>query len=231
MSVFNIEKISLSYSDNLILEGVSLCVKKGEFIGLIGPNGAGKTSLLRIMLGLESPTEGKISKKPNNIGYVPQRGYSRDNQVPLSVLEVVNLGSRGNIKNAMLALNSVNMGDDTSKRFNDLSGGQQQRVLIAKALAGNPDILLLDEPTTGIDDKSQAEFFEILNDLHKKEIAIIMVSHDIDTVLKTVDRVICLNRNIIYDGPPMNFETNKSLPRLYGNHHIVLSHKHGDIHA
>lgn len=217
--------------NNLILDNISFCVHAGEFIGLIGPNGAGKTTLLKVLLGLTPATHGKLSKKPKAIGYVPQRGYTHDNQVPLSVLEVVKLGSRGNLEQAKQALHDVKMQDAAGKRFTELSGGQQQRVLIAKALAGSPSILLLDEPTTGIDESSQADFFDILTKLAKRDISVIMVSHDVDTVLRLVTRVICLNRSVLYDGSPKHFEADKYLPRFYDQQHMILHHKHGEPHA
>jgi zinc transport system ATP-binding protein len=225
------DHIGIQLGNDVVLDDVSFCVHAGEFIGLIGPNGAGKTTLLRILLGLLSPTQGQLSKKPRNIGYVPQRGYTHENQVPLSVLEVVKLGSRGDITRANQALSDVNMQDAAHKRFTELSGGQQQRVLIAKALAGNPAILMLDEPTTGVDSNSQAEFFETLSRLHKKGLAVLMVSHDVDTVLRVVTRVICLNRSILYDGSPKHFEADKYLPRLYNHQHVLLHHRHGEGHA
>lgn len=222
------DNIGVTIGSNIILEDISFCVHAGEFVGLIGPNGAGKTTLLRVLLGLMLPTQGQLSMKPQNIGYVPQRGYTHDNQVPLSVLEVVKLGARGNNERAKQALLEVNMQNAARKRFTELSGGQQQRVLIAKALASNPTILILDEPTTGVDNNSQAEFFETMFRLHKKGIAVVMVSHDVDTVLKVVTRVMCLNRSILYDGPPQHFEEDKFMPRLYNQQHVLLHHQHQD---
>lgn len=198
----------------------------GEFIGLIGPNGAGKTTLLKVLLGLLEPTGGQLSKKPQSIGYVPQRGSSYDAQVSLSVIEVVGLGSRGEFDEAKQALSEVRMQAFAKHRFTELSGGQQQRVLIAKALASKPNILMLDEPTTGVDSHSQADFFDTLARLHKNGLAIVMVSHDVDTVLSVVTRVICLNRTIVYDGTPEHFETDKYLPSLYNQQHIMLHHRH-----
>jgi zinc transport system ATP-binding protein len=214
-----------------VIKDVSFCVHTGEFIGLIGPNGAGKTTLLKVLLGLLQPAEGKVTKMPDVIGYIPQRGYTLDNQVPMSVIEVVRLGSRGGAAQADQALSEVKMSEYTNKRFSELSGGQQQRVLIAKALAAQPSILILDEPTTGIDEQSQTEFFETLSRLQKKGITILMVSHDVDTVLKLVTRVICLNRSVIYDGAPEHFEPDKYLPNFYNHQHSKFHHKPGGTHA
>lgn len=160
------------------------------------------------------------------IGYIPQRGVSHDSQIPISVLEVVKLGSMGNTTLALEALNEVSMTKSVHKRIDELSGGQQQRVLIAKALASKPSMLILDEPTTGIDERSQEEFYTILRKLRDIGITVVMVSHDVDTVLSLVSRVICLNRTILYDGSPKHFEADRYLPKLYGQQHNVLHHQH-----
>lgn len=123
------------------------------------------------------------------------------------------------------------MHDFAKRPFTQLSGGQQQRVLIAKALAGNPSFLILDEPTTGIDENSQANFYKLLEDLNHKGIGIVMVSHDVDAVLRQVSRVICLNRTILYDGAPEHFEAERYMSQLYAEKHKLLHHKHGGHHA
>jgi ABC-type Mn2+/Zn2+ transport system ATPase subunit len=111
--------------------------------------------------------------------------------------------------------------------FAELSGGQQQRVIIAKALAGNAEVLILDEPTTGIDERSQADFYALLTDLQARGVTIILVSHEVDTVLSMVSRVLCLNRSLLYDGPPEHFETDTYMPATYTAHHRQLHHQHG----
>lgn len=227
--LIDIDNASVQLGTELVLNNVSLCIHQGEFIGLIGPNGAGKTTLLKIMLGLLQLTGGTIKRAKNNVGYIPQRGRQQDLQVPLSVLEITNLG--GNKQQALHALQAVGMAEAAGKRFADLSGGQQQRVLIAKALACQPQLLILDEPTTGIDEPSQAQFYQLLKELLAKNIAIIMVSHDIESVLNLVTRVVCLNRTILYDGAPEHFEADTHLPGFYGGQHRILHHKHGENHA
>jgi len=184
------------------------------------------------MLGLQTPTGGTVKRLHNAvIGYVPQRGNLYSGQIPISVLEVVKLGSRGSDEAARQALDAVSMLDMSHKLFTSLSGGQQQRVAIAKALASNPSMLLLDEPTTGIDEASQHEFYKILQSLQDRGLAIIIVSHDIDAVLNLVTRVICLNQTILYDGSPEHFESDKYLPSLYKAQHRLLHHHHGEHHA
>lgn len=230
--LIDIDNLSVKFGAETVLQDISFCVHSGEFVGIIGPNGAGKTTLLRAMLRLLQPTTGRVRLVRNGkIGYIPQRSAMHDSQMPISALEVVKLGARGNESIALQSLAAVGMANAASKRFTDLSGGQQQRVFIAKALASNPAILVLDEPTTGIDEHSQTEFYTLLRKLQAKGIAIIMVSHDIDAVLRLVTRVVCLNRTILYDGVPEHFETGKFMPAIYKDQHRMLHHHHGGQHA
>lgn len=222
------DNIGVTYGPEVILKGVSLCIHGGEFVGLIGPNGAGKTTLLRVLLGLSRPRHGSVTMaKGVRVGYIPQRGNLALPQVPVSVHEVVMLGARGDAAAAKAALAKVKMSDSSHKTYGSLSGGQQQRVAIAQALASNPDLLFLDEPTTGIDEHSQAAFYAILRGLQQQGITIVMVSHDVDTVLTLVTRVVCLNGSIVYDGPPEHFEADKYLPDMYKKQHMLLHHHHG----
>ncbi|MGF7228712.1 MAG: metal ABC transporter ATP-binding protein [Candidatus Saccharibacteria bacterium] len=230
--LLDIDNVGVTLGGDKAIDQISFCVHSGEFIGIIGPNGAGKTTLLRTMLGLQKPSRGTITRPHVDVmGYVPQRGNLYNGQIPISVLEVVTLGSRGSNTQARQALESVSMLQYAGKPFIDLSGGQQQRVAIAKALASNPNILLLDEPTTGIDESSQQEFYGILRNLQAHGLTIVMVSHDVDAVLNLVTRVICLTQTILYDGAPEHFESDKYLPSLYKTQHRLLHHHHGGTHA
>ena len=223
--------ITISLNGNIAVKDVSLCIHQGEFIGLIGPNGAGKTTLLRALLGLTKPSHGTIKHGKHTLGYVPQRGNAYGNTIPLSVLEVVKLGARGSRLVAEEALAAVDMLQATKQSFTELSGGQQQRVMIAKALAAKPSILFLDEPTTGIDESGQAAFYSILRQLQAQGLTIVIVSHDIDAVLNLVTRVICLDRQILYDGTPEQFEAEKYLPPSFKARHHILHHHHGEAHV
>lgn len=224
--LIDVDNVHVRFGAETALLSVSFCIHQGEFVGLIGPNGAGKTTLLRVVLGLLRPSTGQVRRQDATIGYIPQRGDLYNGTVPISVLEVVKLGSRGSATAALRALSDVHMQDMAGRRFTELSGGQQQRVAIAKALASNADILILDEPTTGIDERSQASFYELLRSLQGKGITIVMVSHEVDTVLKLVTRVICLNQTVLYDGPPQHFEADKYLPKMYKAQHMQLHHHH-----
>lgn len=221
----------MSLGTDLALQDISLCIHAGEFVGIIGQNGAGKTTLLKTLLGLQKPTRGEVHKQKSVVGYIPQRGRLYDGLVPISVLEVVRLGSSGKKKSALEALQKVGIKELAHKRFTELSGGQQQRVIIAKALAAEADLLLLDEPTTGIDEHSQASFYALLQELQEQGITIVMVSHELDTVLNLVTRVICLNRTVLYDGDPAHFEADKYMPAEYKAEHRRLHHAHGATHA
>jgi len=225
------DDLTVAFEGQPVLDRVSLGIKRGEFIGIIGPNGAGKTTLLKALLGLQPIDSGTIiTNKKASIHYVPQRGTLYNGIVPMSVVEVVQLEARS-ADAAITALHSVGLETVAHKRFNELSGGQQQRVIIAKALAAKTDILFLDEPTTGIDQQSQTEFFSLLKTLQKKDITIVMVSHEVETVLSLVTRVVCLNRTVLYDGSPEHFEADEYFPSFYKERHIRLHHHHGDQHA
>ncbi len=230
--LIDVDNLTVHIGGEVVLDTVSLCVHAGEFIGIVGSNGAGKTTLLRTILGFLRPTTGTISKQDSRISYIPQNGNMYSSTVPMSVMEVVKLGSVGSTTLALEALAAVGLANIEHRRFTDLSGGQRQRVAIAKALASNPDILILDEPTTGIDERSQAEFYEILHGLQQRGIAIIIVGHEVETLVNHASRIICLNRSIVYDGPPELFDPQKHLPTFYKTqHHLLHHHVEGDKHA
>ncbi len=218
--------VGVTFGLDTVLRGVSIKIRQGEFVGLVGQNGAGKTTLLRVILGLIEPTKGEVQRRKAVIGYVPQRGKLYNGIVPISVLEVASLGSKGDRAKAQSALQSVGMGSFLSRNFSDLSGGQQQRVVIAKALASGANILILDEPTTGVDKASQIEFYGLLKKLNQEDRTIIMVSHDIDSITKLVSRVICLNQAVVYDGPPEGFNAEQHLRSNYTMH---VHHGEGEV--
>ncbi len=197
-----------------ILENINLSVQKSDFLGIIGPNGGGKTILLKVALGFIKPTRGEVffkgqspEKNRKYMGYVPQYpNFDRD--FPISVWEVVltgRLGKTGLIKPIKKRdkeivsemLEKVDMLNLKDRQVGKLSGGQFQRVLIARALAAEPEILLLDEPTTGIDSRVEKNLYELLKKLNEK-IPIIMVSHDIGVISSYVNKIACLNRLLHY---------------------------------
>ncbi|MBK8944900.1 MAG: ABC transporter ATP-binding protein [Ignavibacteriae bacterium] len=200
-----LQNVTAGYKQNLsIIVDVNLQVEVKEFLGIIGPNGGGKTTLLKVILGLINPAKGKVlvDGKLNNsdyqIGYVPQ--YSNfDKTYPISVKDVVSMGVKKNDNFQLVesALTKVNLLNKINVQIGHLSGGEQQRVLIARALATNPKILLLDEPTASIDTQTGNNIYELLTELNKEK-TIILVSHDIGAISRAVKKIACMNKKLVY---------------------------------
>jgi zinc transport system ATP-binding protein len=211
-----VERVWAGYHGQVVLEDVSLSVKEGDFVGLIGPNGGGKTTLLRVILGLLTPYRGtvRLLGKPvregrKYVGYVPQ-GVEFDHDFPINVWQVVQmgrLGKRGLVRRyrseddgvVAEALRSVDMLNQRNRPLGELSGGQRQRVYIARALATEAQVLLLDEPATSVDPQVSASIYELLQELNQ-EMAILMVTHDMAVVSAYIKSVGCLNRRLFYHG-------------------------------
>lgn len=215
-TVIELHSVWVRYSGLPVLEDVNLSVKRHDFLGIIGPNGGGKSTLLKVMLGLVTPDEGvvRVLGEPpeharRNIGYVAQRS-AFDHDFPASVWEVVLMGRhrvRGMVRRydatdgsaAERALERVGMLGARRKQIGRLSGGEQQRVFIARALVGEPQILLLDEPLASVDPAMQSDLYELLGEL-RRTLTIVMVSHDIGAISVYVDTIACLNRKLHYHG-------------------------------
>ncbi len=212
--IVEIKDLDFHYRDGeTVLKDVSLSVWSQDFIAIIGPNGGGKSTLLKLMLGLLTPVRGTVQidgKAPHNaapdIGYVPQ--YVHMNQsFPITAIDVVQMGlldahkrfreSAAHRRDALVALERMGMADFADRRISMLSGGQRQRVFIARALATQPKILLLDEPTASIDTRGQADFYQLLKELNK-EMTILVVSHDLLVISRYVKSVACVNRQLHY---------------------------------
>ena len=209
-----LEDVWVSYGDNTVLQEVSLTVHRGDFLGIIGPNGGGKTTLLKVILGLVQPARGTVmvfGEEPRRslqrIGYVPQQS-TLDKNFPISVRDTVLMGrlgrkaifkgyGRDDLIAAEEALAAVDMCGYSGRQIGKLSGGQLQRVLIARALASRPDLLLLDEPTTGVDMVGQDSLYTILDRL-KSTITIILVSHDVGTLTVNADKIACIGKKLYY---------------------------------
>lgn len=213
-----VQNLSFSYEKNdPLLEGISFSIAQGEFVGIFGPNGGGKTTLLKLLLGLLTPTEGKIEllgKPPEEvrakIGYVPQRRQF-DLQFPISVMEVVLQGclsihrgwgsfSEEAKERAWEALKKVSLEDKADAPFRTLSGGQIQRTLIARALATQPQILLLDEATVGIDPHALHDFFQFLLEI-RGEITILLVTHDLQAIARQMSQLLCIHHRLTLFSP------------------------------
>lgn len=212
--VVKLSNVWVQYDGTPVLEDISLSIRKDDFLGLIGPNGGGKTTLLKLMLGLITPSRGEVTilgespqKGRKHIGYVPQHSLF-DRDFPINVMEVVLTGrlnhtrpfnwySKVDRKAALEALESVDMLELKNRQIGMLSGGQQQRVFVARALVGEPRLLLLDEPMSNVDAPMQAEFYELLESL-KQRMPIVLVSHDISAVSVYVSKIACLNQKLYY---------------------------------
>ncbi len=222
--LISISSVSFSYGEISVLEKVSFNIKKGDFIAIIGPNGSGKTTLLKLLLGLLSPTKGKIDLSPEvKIGYVPQR-YMIDKNFPGTVKELLSSIPKKILK-------QVDIENLLPKKFVDLSGGQQQRVLIALALQQQPTVLMMDEPTAGVDVNTQQNFYVLLKKLNESGMTILLVTHEVGVVSALVKNVICINHKICCMGEPRDLP--KMLQELYGPHfiHHHQHHHKGGHHA
>jgi len=245
--LIDIDDVSFNYGDNPVLNRVSFSIYSGDFLALIGPNGSGKTTLLKIILGLLKPNQGviRILDRPlhdfanfHKIGYVPQKATHIDPFFPVSVKEVVAMGllserkgPKPSKKNASIqlenALSLVGLQDLKHWRIGKLSGGQQQRVFIARAIVNQPEILFLDEPTTGVDTRTHEHFYEMLDDLNKnKGMTIVLVTHEIGIINKHVSQVACLNQNLVYHGTHSEFCRSEAFKEMLSGGHHVVSHRH-----
>ncbi|MBN2329329.1 MAG: metal ABC transporter ATP-binding protein [Candidatus Omnitrophica bacterium] len=227
--IIDIKNLSFGYGREKVLENVSLRIEAGEFLGIVGPNGGGKTTLLKIILGFLRPESGSVrvlGKSPeqsvSRIGYVPQHA-DFDLEFPISVHEVVLMGLLGQSsrfgrfrsqdrEKTRRILTKVDMHEFRHRRFGDLSGGQRQRALIARALVGDPQLLIMDEPTSNVDSWSQKQIFDLLSEINKN-CTIIVVSHDLHIVPAYVTRVACLNRTLVIH--PTKELTSEVLENMY----------------
>ncbi|MFC5591021.1 metal ABC transporter ATP-binding protein [Sporosarcina soli] len=239
-NIIQLDDVSFSYEQSLALDHISLQIGEGEFWALIGPNGSGKSTLLNIILGILKPSSGSVKlfgddmrsfKQRERIGYVSQKSNSFNSGFPATVLEVVRSGltrkvglfrgfTKKDEQRAMEVLRIVGMERFAKQNIGELSGGQQQRVFIARALAGKPDLLIMDEPTVGIDQQNVASFYTMLNHLNREHgIAIVLVTHEIDLVTELATHVACLNRTIHFHGVQSDYKKmdDDDISKWYGH--------------
>ncbi len=246
-NIIEVENVSFAYGDNKVVSDVTLAVHQGDYLGVIGPNGGGKTTLIKLMLGLLKPDKGQIKifgqeiekfKNWDKVGYVAQKSINFDPNFPISVRSLVEMGrfaktgpgkrlSKLDKKRVELALDQVGLLAVADKLAGELSGGQQQKMFIARALCQEPQIIFLDEPTSGVDLESQNQFYKLLEKLnHELGITLVLISHDIDVVTSEVTEIACINRTLTYHGYSKDFGTKDYLRKMYGEGVKFVVHTH-----
>ena len=242
--VVDIKDLWVTLNHNFILREVDLRIHQGVFLGLIGPNGSGKTTLLQVILGLIKPDRGQVQvfgrpaghhKNRGLIGYVPQRAFA-DLAFPVTVFDVVMMGRYPRIglwhrttsqdrDRVLQKLEAVKMDHLRDRPIGQLSGGEQQRVFIARALASDPQMLVLDEPTSGVDTRAQAVFYHLLGELKiSLSLTVILVSHDIGVIPYHTDEIACLNQKLYLHGKSTEVLSSEALKKVYGCEVEVLVH-------
>lgn len=247
-AVFEVQDLLYTINGTDIVKDISLVVKKGEYSAVIGPNGGGKTTLIRLLLGLEKKTKGSIKlfgqkqkafKAWDKIGYVPQRVSQIDQFFPATVEEVVKMGrtakrglftreseeDRDAVESAMTKMDVLNL---RQKLVGELSGGQRQRVMIARALASKPEVLILDEPNTGVDMVSQNRFYGLLRELNQKDgMTILFITHDVGVIADDIQSMLCINQTLLACNNPHEVLSCSEMSKLYGiDAHLIHHHHH-----
>ena len=252
--ILSLQDISFGYSNQTVLENVNLDIKTGEFIGIVGLNGSGKSTLLKLILGVNKPTNGKIIKNDNvTVGYVNQTTITEEGGFPATIFEVVSLGlkkkpfSRLTKADKELAMNNIEklgIQSFVKKSFRELSGGQQQRVLLARALCAASDMLVMDEPVTGLDPTVTDELYTIIRNLNAVDkLTIIMVSHDIHRAVSQSSLILHMNKEQLFFGTSKDYMKTEYYKQMQNvetcsNHcqcdcdetckasHIIMNHHH-----
>ena len=244
MTLIAAKNLSVRQGGAEVLSNVTLSIEPGEIVTILGPNGSGKSTLLRALLGILPPSEGTVSRAGTlRIGYVPQR-LAVDPSLPITVRRFLSLPQRVADSEATAALSRVGLPEIGSRQLAELSGGQLQRVLLARALLSAPQILVLDEPTQGLDQSGEAGFYRLIEEVRRKTgAAVLMVSHDLHVVMAASDRVICLNHHICCEGTPRVVSNAPEYRALFGlgsqgalalyqhQHDHDHDHLHDDDHA
>jgi zinc transport system ATP-binding protein len=248
VDIISARDLHFQYNSMEVLSGISFDLRKGDYLGLVGPNGSGKTTLIRLILGFVMPTKGNISffghnpsqfKEWHKVGYLPQRIIDFNPHFPATVREVVALGllSRKKFPKRMdrsdnvsidRALDILDIGDIGSELIGRLSGGQQQRVFLAKAMVGDPEMLILDEPTTALDPDTREKFFATLKTFNRDlGVSIIMITHDMGTIGGYASKMLYLDKKIIFFGTFEDFCESTGMATYFGefSQHLIC-HRH-----
>ena len=246
--VLEVSNIHFKYDSLLILEGLFLDLYKGDYLGLIGPNGSAKSTLLKLILGILKPYKGEIHifgneisqfRQWDRVGYVSQKAASFNKSFPATIEEILEADLKATNKKKKISnkrnrndidrvLEIVKMGDYKKRLIGNLSGGQQQRIFIARSLINNPELLILDEPTVGVDIASQELFYDIIGKLNADfGMSIILVTHDIGVITEKVNRVACMgNKKLYSDCSNSNTEVHDFIREIYGEKIKLIDHHH-----
>ncbi len=241
-SLLRVDNLSFRYQEELVLDQVSFSIDRGDYVGLVGPNGSGKSTLVKVILGLLSLQDGEVFlfdtplkkfQSWEKVGYVPQYVFRNDRNFPATVREVVESGHMGRAPlwcqfgfgachslDEPLALTGTE--HLLHRRIGELSGGERQRVFIARALVSKPELLILDEPTTGVDQAAQTDFYALLKRLNEEHgLTILLISHDLEVVAHETKKALCLNRSLVHTGPAETLHDEEVLYKLFGDriHH------------
>jgi len=236
MSLLSADHVCVRFGSDEVLHDITLSLNPAEIVTILGPNGSGKSTLLRALLGILPVAEGRIQRQPGlRIGYVPQR-LKIDRTMPITVRRFLSLPVRVTDAAAVEALARVGMAGHDADQMTALSGGQLQRVLLARALLAGPQVLMLDEPTQGLDQPGEAAFYRLIEEVRRDTgAAVLMVSHDLHVVMAASDRVICLNGHICCEGTPRVVSTAPEYRALFGlgtqGALALYRHEHDHDHA
>lgn len=248
-SIIKLENVHFSYSDKPALIDINLTIEEGMFLGLVGPNGGGKTTLIKIILGLLQPQQGQVYllDEPidsfqdwNRIGYVSQKANTFNKGFPATVFEVVSMGLTAKLgyftffkkqhkERVLEAIRQVDMEPYAYENIGNLSGGQQQRIFIARALVSDPKLLVLDEPTVGVDHQNVERFYDLLNKLNKEEnITLLLVTHDTGAITKHATEIACINKTLHFHDQTSAYKalTEEQLADIYGHPIQLIVHDH-----
>lgn len=232
--LIRLQRVTAAYDQQRVLRDVSFHVHEDQFTGIVGPSGAGKTTLLRLMLGTLKPVAGSVYRAPDlRVAYVPQLETVNWN-FPVTVFECVLMSRRGvrlrpwasasERASVMTVLDRLGIADLAERHIRQLSGGQQQRMFLARALLREPQLLLMDEPTSGVDVSTRHDVLHLLADLHEGGVAIVLTTHDLNGIAAHLPHLVCVNKQIIADGTPGEVMTPDVLERTFGARMEVLEH-------
>ncbi|MFZ8909488.1 MAG: metal ABC transporter ATP-binding protein [Candidatus Nanopelagicales bacterium] len=233
-ALIELSSVSAGYGRSTVLHDVDLAIDSTEFTGIVGPSGAGKTTLLRVLLGLITPSSGSITTAPNlRVAYVPQL-ETVDWKFPVTVFECVLMArtehrlwpwpSADERASVARVLDRLGIGDLADRHIRELSGGQQQRMFLARALLREPQVLLLDEPTSGVDINTRHDVLHLLGDLHDDGMAIVLTTHDLNGMAAHLPNLVCVNGHIVAEGAPRDVIIPSVLEETFGARLEVLEH-------